>query len=43
MFLEFLQLVGGVYIGHVLKDATGTYAQFALVIALLSGCISALR
>lgn len=32
---EILQVVGGYYIGHVMKKATGTYAQFALVIALL--------
>jgi YihY family inner membrane protein len=32
---EILQLVGGYYIGHVLKKSTGTYAQFGLVIALL--------
>jgi YihY family inner membrane protein len=30
-----LQIVGGYYVDHVLKRATGTYAQFALVIALL--------
>jgi inner membrane protein YhjD len=32
---EILQVVGGYYIGHVLKNTTGTYAQFGLVIALL--------
>jgi len=32
---EILQVVGGVYIGHVLEHTTGTYAQFGLVIALL--------
>jgi membrane protein len=32
---EILQVVGGYYIGHVLKKTTGTYAQFGLVIALL--------
>ena len=32
---EILQVVGGYYIGHVLKRTTGTYAQFGLVIALL--------
>jgi membrane protein len=32
---EILQVVGGYYIGHVLKNTSGTYAQFGLVIALL--------
>lgn len=32
---EVLQVLGGYYIGHVYKKATGTYAQFGLVIALL--------
>ena len=32
---EILQVLGGYYIGHVLKKSTGTYAQFGLVIALL--------
>jgi membrane protein len=32
---EVLQVVGGYYIGHVFKQESGTYAQFALVIALL--------
>jgi membrane protein len=32
---EILQVIGGYYIGHVLKRTTGTYAQFGLVIALL--------
>jgi inner membrane protein YhjD len=32
---EILQLIGGYYIGHVLKKSTGTYAEFGLVIALL--------
>jgi membrane protein len=31
-----LQLVGGYYVGHVLKGATNTYGTFALVIGLLS-------
>jgi membrane protein len=35
IFWEILQVVGGYYIGHVLKKSTGTYAQFGLVIALL--------
>jgi membrane protein len=35
IFWEILQVVGGYYIGHVLKKTTGTYAQFGLVIALL--------
>jgi membrane protein len=33
---EVLQAVGGYYVGHVLKGATGTYGTFALVIGLLS-------
>lgn len=32
---EILQFLGGVYINHVYRHASGTYAQFALVIALL--------
>jgi membrane protein len=32
---EILQVVGGIYIGHVYKHSSGTYSQFALVIALL--------
>jgi uncharacterized BrkB/YihY/UPF0761 family membrane protein len=32
---EILQVVGGIYIGHVLKHSTRTYAQFGFVIALL--------
>jgi YihY family inner membrane protein len=32
---ELLQIVGGYYVGHVFKKSTATYAQFALVIALL--------
>jgi uncharacterized BrkB/YihY/UPF0761 family membrane protein len=32
---EILQLVGGIYIKHVWRHATGVYSQFALVIALL--------
>jgi membrane protein len=32
---EILQVVGGYYIGHVLKKQSGTGAQFGLVIALL--------
>jgi membrane protein len=35
VFWEILQVLGGYYIGHVLKKTTGTYAQFGLVIALL--------
>ncbi len=35
VFWEILQIVGGYYIGHVLKNTSGTYAQFGLVIALL--------
>jgi membrane protein len=35
VFWEILQVIGGYYIGHVLKKTTGTYAQFGLVIALL--------
>ena len=30
-----LQSIGGYYIGHVLKKSSGTYAEFALVIALI--------
>ena len=33
---EALQLLGGYYIGHVLKNASNTYGTFALVIGLLS-------
>jgi hypothetical protein len=32
---EILQLAGGYYIGHVLKNTTDTYGVFGLVIALL--------
>jgi membrane protein len=32
---EILQVLGGYYIGHVYKHSSGTYSQFALVIALL--------
>jgi membrane protein len=32
---EFLQIVGGYYINHVLKTSSNTYGTFALVIALL--------
>ena len=35
VFWEILQIVGGVYIGHVLKNAQSHYAFFATVIALL--------
>jgi uncharacterized BrkB/YihY/UPF0761 family membrane protein len=35
VFWEILQVVGGYYIGHVLKKTSGTYAQFGLSIALL--------
>lgn len=33
---EVLQLVGGYYVGHVLKHASNTYGTFGLVIGLLS-------
>lgn len=33
---EILQLVGGYYVGHVLKNASNTYGTFGLVIGLLS-------
>lgn len=33
---EVLQLLGGLYVGHVLKHASNTYGTFALVIGLLS-------
>ncbi len=32
---ELLQLVGGYYIGHIYRHSSDTYAQFALVIALM--------
>jgi len=32
---EILQVVGGYYIGHVLKNSKSTYGSFAIVIALL--------
>lgn len=32
---EVLQLVGGYYIGHIYRHSSDTYAQFALVIALM--------
>jgi membrane protein len=32
---ELLQIVGGYYIGHVYRHSSNTYAQFALVIALM--------
>ncbi len=32
---EILQIVGGYYIGHVLRHTSSTYAQFGLVLALL--------
>jgi len=35
VFLEILQLAGGIYINHVWRHASATYSQFALVIALL--------
>lgn len=35
VFWEILQVLGGYYIGHVFKNASGTYGQFGLVIALL--------
>ncbi|HEY3962348.1 MAG TPA: YihY/virulence factor BrkB family protein [Gaiellaceae bacterium] len=33
---ELLQLVGGLYVGHVVNKASNTYGTFALVIGLLS-------
>jgi membrane protein len=33
---EFLQTLGGYYVGHVVKDAGNLYGTFALVIGLLS-------
>lgn len=33
---EFLQTLGGYYVGHVIKGAGNTYGTFALVIGLLS-------
>jgi membrane protein len=35
VFLEIMQLVGGIYINHVYRHASSVYSQFALVIALL--------
>lgn len=35
VFWEILQVGGGLYINHVYRHASGTYAQFALVIALM--------
>ena len=35
VFLEILQLAGGIYINHVWRHASAVYSQFALVIALL--------
>jgi membrane protein len=35
IFWEILQVLGGYYIGHVLKHTTSTYAHFGVVIALL--------
>ena len=32
---EILQIVGGYYIGHVLRHTSSTYAQFGIVLALL--------
>jgi uncharacterized BrkB/YihY/UPF0761 family membrane protein len=32
---EILQVVGGYYVGHVVKNSTDTYGTFAFVIALL--------
>jgi membrane protein len=33
---EVLQIVGGVYVGHVIRHASGTYGFFAYVIGLLA-------
>ena len=35
VFLEILQLVGTIYISHVIKNASNTYGTFATVIGLL--------
>jgi membrane protein len=35
VFWEILQVLGGIYIGHVFKHETATYGVFGLVIALL--------
>ena len=35
VFLEILQLAGGIYINHVWRHASAVYSQFALVIALI--------
>jgi uncharacterized BrkB/YihY/UPF0761 family membrane protein len=33
---EVLQIVGGIYVGHVIRHASGTYGFFAYVIGLLA-------
>jgi uncharacterized BrkB/YihY/UPF0761 family membrane protein len=33
---EILQVVGGLYVNHVVRHASATYGNFALVIGLLS-------
>ena len=35
VFWEILQVVGGIYIGHVFKHTKDTYGLFGIVIALL--------
>ncbi len=35
VFLEILQLAGGIYINHIYRHASAVYSQFALVIALI--------
>lgn len=35
VFLEILQLAGGIYINHIYRHASDVYSQFALVIALI--------
>jgi membrane protein len=35
VFWEILQILGGIYIGHVFKHSTDTYGFFGIVIALL--------
>ncbi|WP_249010098.1 YihY/virulence factor BrkB family protein [Conexibacter sp. DBS9H8] len=35
LFWTVLQVLGGLYVGHVLRSLSGTYASFAVVIALI--------
>ncbi len=40
---EILQILGGIYVSHVVRHASSTYGFFAFVIGLLRGCTSARR